>query len=241
MAVKTEDKRRRILSAALDCFEKQGFDAARMDDIARRAGVAKGTIYNYFKNKEELLRALAEGFAGVMRRNLENVARDQDKDLSFKETFLRIAAPLIDGTPRSKRNPAHLSAHLGRGASCARAHPRDLRLALPARLQAGRPARRAARPGRRAGLRARASRRPLRADYSVDLRQHDHRRRPHRSPPGIRQSISRPDSHEKRRRDSPSGDAPGFRVRGALKVRSGALTCITLSAPPRSPQPGAAL
>ena len=67
MAVKTEDKRRRILSAALDCFEKQGFDAARMDDIARRAGVAKGTIYNYFKNKEELLRALAEGFAGVMR------------------------------------------------------------------------------------------------------------------------------------------------------------------------------
>lgn len=104
MAVKTEDKRRRILSAALDCFEKQGFGAARMDDIARGAGVAKGTIYNYFKSKEELLRALAEGFAGVMRRNLENVARDQDKDLSFKETFLKIAAPLIDGTPRSKRN-----------------------------------------------------------------------------------------------------------------------------------------
>lgn len=104
MAVKTEDKRRRILSAALDCFEKQGFDAARMDDIARCAGVAKGTIYNYFKSKEELLRALSEGFAGVMRRNLENVARDQDKDLSFKETFLRIAAPLIDGTARSKRN-----------------------------------------------------------------------------------------------------------------------------------------
>lgn len=115
MAVKTEDKRRRILSAALDCFEKQGFGAARMDDIARGAGVAKGTIYNYFKSKEELLRALAEGFAGVMRRNLENVARDHDGDLSFKETFLRIVSPLIDGTPRSKRNLRVLRVIWGEG------------------------------------------------------------------------------------------------------------------------------
>ena len=46
MAVKTEDKRRRILSAALDCFEERGFAATRMEDIARSAGVAKGTIYN---------------------------------------------------------------------------------------------------------------------------------------------------------------------------------------------------
>ena len=45
MAVKTEDKRRRILSAALDCFEERGFAATRMEDIARSAGVAKGTIY----------------------------------------------------------------------------------------------------------------------------------------------------------------------------------------------------
>lgn len=65
MAVKTEDKRRRILSAALDCFEERGFAATRMEDIARSAGVAKGTIYNYFKGKEELLHALAEGIAGV--------------------------------------------------------------------------------------------------------------------------------------------------------------------------------
>lgn len=104
MAVKTEDKRRRILSAALDCFEKQGFGDARMDDIARGAGVTKGTIYNYFKSKEELLRALAEGFAGVMRRNLELVAGMNDEDLSVKEKIMRIASPLIDGTPRSKRN-----------------------------------------------------------------------------------------------------------------------------------------
>ena len=52
MAVKTEDKRRRTLSAALDCFEERGFAATRMEDIARSAGVAMGTSFIYFKGKE---------------------------------------------------------------------------------------------------------------------------------------------------------------------------------------------
>lgn len=75
MAVKTEDKRRRILSAALDCFEERGFAATRMEDIARSAGVAKGTIYNYFKGKEELLHALAEGIARDHARPLREALR----------------------------------------------------------------------------------------------------------------------------------------------------------------------
>ena len=87
MAVKTEDKRRRILSAALDCFEERGFAATRMEDIARSAGVAKGTIYNYFKGKEELLHALAEGIAGVMHRNLENVTSSENEGLRNLRVF----------------------------------------------------------------------------------------------------------------------------------------------------------
>lgn len=104
MAVKTEDKRRRILSAALDCFEERGFAATRMEDIARSAGVAKGTIYNYFKGKEELLHALAEGIAGVMHRNLENVTSSENEGLPLKDRLMKVVAPLTDGTPRSKRN-----------------------------------------------------------------------------------------------------------------------------------------
>ena len=49
-----------ILDAALDEFIAQGFDAARMEDIAKRAGLSKGAIYLYFTGKEALLRGLIE-------------------------------------------------------------------------------------------------------------------------------------------------------------------------------------
>ena len=47
-----------ILDAALDLFADRGFAATRMDDVAARAGVTKGTVYLYFKTKEELFKAL---------------------------------------------------------------------------------------------------------------------------------------------------------------------------------------
>src|SRR5262249_62066904 len=47
-----------ILDAALDCFAERGFAATRMDDVAARAGVTKGTVYLYFETKEELFKAL---------------------------------------------------------------------------------------------------------------------------------------------------------------------------------------
>jgi AcrR family transcriptional regulator len=46
------------LSAALDEFSIRGFEATRLDDVARRAGVAKGTIYLYFRDKESLFQEL---------------------------------------------------------------------------------------------------------------------------------------------------------------------------------------
>jgi AcrR family transcriptional regulator len=51
-------RRESILAAALDEFSERGFAAARLDDVARRAGVAKGTIYLYFADKESLFQEL---------------------------------------------------------------------------------------------------------------------------------------------------------------------------------------
>lgn len=51
-------KRRQILDGARDVFLKDGFDAASMNEIARRAGVSKGTLYVYFASKEALFEAL---------------------------------------------------------------------------------------------------------------------------------------------------------------------------------------
>jgi AcrR family transcriptional regulator len=55
---KAAARREAILDAALDEFSARGFAAARLDDVAARAGVAKGTIYLYFADKEALFQEL---------------------------------------------------------------------------------------------------------------------------------------------------------------------------------------
>ncbi len=51
-----EEKRRRIMEAAVDIFSGKLFHQVKMDEIASRAGVGKGTLYLYFQSKEELFR-----------------------------------------------------------------------------------------------------------------------------------------------------------------------------------------
>jgi len=55
---RSAERREVILNAALDEFAERGFQAARLDDVARRAGIAKGTIYLYFRDKETLFQEL---------------------------------------------------------------------------------------------------------------------------------------------------------------------------------------
>ncbi|MEI7804765.1 MAG: TetR/AcrR family transcriptional regulator [Hyphomicrobiales bacterium] len=55
---KQAERREAILTAALAEFSAQGFTATRLDDVARRAGIAKGTIYLYFRDKESLFQEL---------------------------------------------------------------------------------------------------------------------------------------------------------------------------------------
>ncbi len=54
-----------ILDAAMKVFAEKGFAAARMEDIARRAGVTKGTIYLYFENKEAVFKSLVREAIGA--------------------------------------------------------------------------------------------------------------------------------------------------------------------------------
>ncbi len=54
-------KRRQIVDGARSVFLAQGFDAASMADIAKAAGVSKGTLYVYFKDKDELFAAIVQG------------------------------------------------------------------------------------------------------------------------------------------------------------------------------------
>lgn len=64
------ERRDAILAAALEEFSARGFAATRLDDVAQRAGVAKGTIYLYFRDKEslfqELVRAMLSPLVGAI-------------------------------------------------------------------------------------------------------------------------------------------------------------------------------
>jgi AcrR family transcriptional regulator len=57
-AARAAERRQAIIEAALDEFIARGFAATRLDDVAKRAGVAKGTIYLHFKDKEALFQEL---------------------------------------------------------------------------------------------------------------------------------------------------------------------------------------
>lgn len=59
-ARRKEERPGELIAAALELFVEQGFAATRIDDVARRAGVAKGTAYLYFSTKEDLFKAVIQ-------------------------------------------------------------------------------------------------------------------------------------------------------------------------------------
>jgi AcrR family transcriptional regulator len=78
-------KRRQIVQGAREIFLQHGFDAASMNDIARKAGVSKGTLYVYFENKEQLFEAIVHEECQVHAErtfNLDPKDRDVEAVLS---------------------------------------------------------------------------------------------------------------------------------------------------------------
>lgn len=81
------DKRQAILDAALDLFRNYGYRRTSMEDIAQAAGVAKGTLYLYFKSKDELFEALARQLAEQVDANVQAAAA---RDLEVEEKIIAI-------------------------------------------------------------------------------------------------------------------------------------------------------
>jgi AcrR family transcriptional regulator len=71
---RAEARPEEILDAALAEFDAQGFDAARMEDIARRAGLSKAAVYLYFPSKMALLEALIEAKVAPLARQAQALA-----------------------------------------------------------------------------------------------------------------------------------------------------------------------
>ena len=73
-AARRDERRAAILAAALEEFAARGFAATRLDDVARRAGVAKGTIYLHFRDKESLFQELVRAMLSPLVGTIEAAA-----------------------------------------------------------------------------------------------------------------------------------------------------------------------
>lgn len=85
--VDKKEKREQILDAAVHEFAKKGFSRTTINDIAQAAGIGKGTIYEYFSNKEEIVQDTFRYFMRLMEPNFEAIliskipAKDKLKQL----------------------------------------------------------------------------------------------------------------------------------------------------------------
>jgi TetR/AcrR family transcriptional regulator, repressor for uid operon len=89
------DLREKIIEAAIESFAQTGFDKTKMEDIAKRLGLSKGTIYLYFNSKEDLFLAICEHYVKVMRDQQHSAIFSKKEDLvldseHFYENFRRL-------------------------------------------------------------------------------------------------------------------------------------------------------
>ena len=99
--VSPEARRQAILKAALSVFAAHGFEAARLDDVAARAGVAKGTLYLYFHDKEALFEALVRNAVSPILEQMRRIAAAPDiSPLQALETFFALFENEVLGTER---------------------------------------------------------------------------------------------------------------------------------------------
>jgi AcrR family transcriptional regulator len=105
----------KILAAAFQVFAAHGYEAARIDDVARLAGIAKGTIYLYFRDKERLFRAvvrslvqkkfdiIAGGFQGTGEQLLRELLSRMYREVVRNERVRAIVRLLIAESGRFPR------------------------------------------------------------------------------------------------------------------------------------------
>src|SRR5262252_625037 len=91
-----------IIAAALESFAERGFAATRLDDIAARAGVTRGTLYLYFPSKEELFKAVVrQAIVPVIARGEAMLEHSQESSAALLTKILLMIPTAVAGSPVS--------------------------------------------------------------------------------------------------------------------------------------------
>jgi AcrR family transcriptional regulator len=92
--------RRAILDAAQEIFTEMGYGAASIRDVVRRSGLAAGTFYNYFPDKESVFQAVLEEHTTELRRRLrESRSRARDAETIVREGFATYFSFIVEDQP----------------------------------------------------------------------------------------------------------------------------------------------
>jgi TetR/AcrR family transcriptional regulator len=99
----SQDKKTLILEAADNLFHRFGYAKTSLDDIAKEAGMGKGTIYYHFESKEDIFLSVveqyAEGYEKILRKSVESESNFADKLTTFISLPIKLVykhAPLAD-------------------------------------------------------------------------------------------------------------------------------------------------
>ena len=102
------DKQERVLTAALTEFADQGYQGASLNRMVAQAGIAKGSLYQYFPNKEGIFQYIFQYALKMVRRTLTTV-----KEETLEENFfVRLEKSLLAGVAFSREHPRIFSLYL---------------------------------------------------------------------------------------------------------------------------------
>ena len=96
MKVRTETRRNAILEAAVELFKEKGYERASMNELARRLGGSKATLYGYFPSKEELFVAVVRAVATVhLADAIATLSEDAAAHMSLEDLLVRFGERMM--------------------------------------------------------------------------------------------------------------------------------------------------
>jgi TetR/AcrR family transcriptional regulator, transcriptional repressor of aconitase len=99
-------RRRQILTAAIECFSRDGFHRTTMRNIVRQSGLSPGALYMYFKSKEDMIEAIAAERHSREQERIRVASRRGETSAVVQQLIGRFFEALLDPSERKQRRLA---------------------------------------------------------------------------------------------------------------------------------------